>query len=223
MYILWVWTNVWVRIHILHYRERLRCANDALFPHLFLLPTLNPWKSLAFYCLQSFAFPRCRWNHIMRNLFTLTNFPPLSNMHFHFSHVCSWLDSLFYFSFLRFFLMWTIFKIFIHFLKLSFSCFMFCFVFVNESFGILAPWPRIKLTPTALEGEILTTEPLGESPSRHFAEQFSYIILGESIFLANLVMYHYIVAWHKYLFSRGPSLLPSLPNFSCIASWYLKC
>ena len=86
--------------------------------------------------------------------------------------------------------MWTIFKIFIHFLKLSFSFFMFCFVFGHESFGILAPWPRIKLTPTALEGEILTTEPLGESPSRHFAEQFSYIILGESIFLANLVMYH---------------------------------
>ena len=35
--------------------------------------------------------------------------------------------------------------------------------FGHEACGILAPWPGIEPTPTALEGEVLTTEPPGKS------------------------------------------------------------
>ena len=60
-----------------------------------------------------------------------------------------------------FFLMWTIFKVFIEFLQYCF-CFLFWF-FGCEACGILAPPPGIEPTSTALEGEVLTTGPLGKS------------------------------------------------------------
>ena len=41
-------------------------------------------------------------------------------------------------------------------------CLMFWF-FGHEACGILAPWPGIEPTPPALEGEVLTTGPPGES------------------------------------------------------------
>ena len=62
----------------------------------------------------------------------------------------------------HFFLMWTIFKVFIEFVTLSHLFFFFnvlLFFFFQEACGILAPRPRIEPTPPALEGEILTTEP----------------------------------------------------------------
>ena len=42
---------------------------------------------------------------------------------------------------------------------------MFCF-FGCEACGILAPQPGIEPTPPALEGEVLTTGPLGKSLSQ---------------------------------------------------------
>ena len=42
-------------------------------------------------------------------------------------------------------------------------CFM-CWFFGPEACGILAPWPRIKPTSTALEDEVSTTGPPGKSP-----------------------------------------------------------
>ena len=47
------------------------------------------------------------------------------------------------------------------------SCFLF-WVFGNEACGILACWPGIKPTPSALEGEILATGPPGKSPLASF-------------------------------------------------------
>ena len=49
-----------------------------------------------------------------------------------------------------------------------FFCFMFffCFLFFffgQEACGLLAPQPEIKPAPPALEGEVLTTEPLRKS------------------------------------------------------------
>ena len=58
--------------------------------------------------------------------------------------------------FLRFFLMWTIFKVFIEFVTLYCSCFMF-WLFVRKACGILPPLPGTEPAPPALE-EILTTE-----------------------------------------------------------------
>ena len=51
-------------------------------------------------------------------------------------------------------------------LKLLQYCFCYlCFGFFGpEACGILAPQPRIKPTPPALEGEVLTTGPPGKSP-----------------------------------------------------------
>ena len=66
--------------------------------------------------------------------------------------------------FLRFFffLMWTVFKVFIEFVTILLLFFMF-WVFGPEACGILAPRPGVKLTPPALEGKVLTTGPPGKS------------------------------------------------------------
>jgi len=56
------------------------------------------------------------------------------------------------------------FYIFIEFVTI-FVC-VLCFGFFGwEACGILPPRPEIKLTPTSLEGKVLTTGPLGKSPS----------------------------------------------------------
>ena len=44
---------------------------------------------------------------------------------------------------------------------------MFC-VFGNEACGISAPWPGIKPSPSALEGEVLTSRPPGKSHTSGF-------------------------------------------------------
>ena len=59
---------------------------------------------------------------------------------------------------LIFFLMWTIFKVFIDFVIILF---LFMFWFLGS--GILALRPGIEPAPLALEGEVLTTGPPGKS------------------------------------------------------------
>ena len=84
-------------------------------------------------------------------------------------------------NFLRFLLMWTIFKVFIEFVTILFlfyalfvrMCFFVClfvclFVFGQEACGILAFQPWIESTSPILEGEVLTTGPLGKSLNRNF-------------------------------------------------------
>ena len=58
----------------------------------------------------------------------------------------------------RFFLKWTILKVFIESVMICF-CFMF---FGHKECGILAPRPEVQLTVSALEGEVLTTRPPGK-------------------------------------------------------------
>ena len=54
-------------------------------------------------------------------------------------------------------------------------CFALCFVFFgSEACGILAPWPGIKPTPSALEGQVLTTGP----PGRSLVVSFKPILLA---------------------------------------------
>ena len=60
-----------------------------------------------------------------------------------------------------FFLMWSIFKVFIEFVTIL-LLFMFWY-FAPEACGILTPQPGIKTMLLALEGEVLTTGPLGKS------------------------------------------------------------
>ena len=64
-------------------------------------------------------------------------------------------------DFFFFFLMWTIFKVFI---KLVTILLLFYVLgFWREAYGILAPRPVIEPTPPALEGKVLTTGPPGKS------------------------------------------------------------
>ena len=60
------------------------------------------------------------------------------------------------------FLMWTIFKVFIEFVKVLLLFYVWCFC--QKACGILAPLLGIK--PTALDGESLITELPGKSQSR---------------------------------------------------------
>ena len=57
--------------------------------------------------------------------------------------------------------MWTIFKVFIECVIISFL--FYAFVFWPQSMWTLAPQPGIKPTPPALEGEALATGPAGKS------------------------------------------------------------
>ena len=59
--------------------------------------------------------------------------------------------------------MWTIFKVFIEFVKILLLFFMFWF-FGPEACGILARRPGIEPASPALEDEVLTTGPPGKSP-----------------------------------------------------------
>ena len=59
------------------------------------------------------------------------------------------------------FLMWTIFKVFIEFVTILLP--FYVLVFGPKACGILALRPGIDPAPPALEGEILTTGPLGQS------------------------------------------------------------
>ena len=68
----------------------------------------------------------------------------------------------FIYHFKEFFLMWTIFKVFIEFVTVLLMFYVFGF-FGHEAGGILAPQPGIKPSPPALEGNILTTRSPGKS------------------------------------------------------------
>ena len=70
---------------------------------------------------------------------------------------CAFFLTLVLVLFLSFFVL----KSLLHLLQYCF-CFMFWF-FGHKACGILAPWPGIKPTPPALEGEVLTTGPPGKS------------------------------------------------------------
>ena len=56
-----------------------------------------------------------------------------------------------------FFLMWTIFKVFIEFVTIL--PLLYALVFWPQGYGIFAPWPGIESKPSSLEGEVLTTGP----------------------------------------------------------------
>ena len=62
-----------------------------------------------------------------------------------------------------FFLIWTIFKVFIEFVTILFL--FYVLAFWPQACGILAPKAGIEPTLPALEGEVLTTGPPGESPN----------------------------------------------------------
>ena len=62
-----------------------------------------------------------------------------------------------FFFLLRFFLMWTILKIFIEFVTML-PLFYVVFFFGWEACGISAPRPGIKPAPLASEGEVLTLD-----------------------------------------------------------------
>ena len=55
--------------------------------------------------------------------------------------------------------MWTIFKVFIEFVTIL----LLFYVLVFLAHGILAPWPGIKPSPSAQEGEVSTTGSPGKS------------------------------------------------------------
>ena len=57
--------------------------------------------------------------------------------------------------------MWTIFKVFIGFITYCFRFMFWCFG--HKACGILASWSGIEPTSPALEGEVLTTGPPGQS------------------------------------------------------------
>ena len=66
--------------------------------------------------------------------------------------------------------MWTIFKVFIEFITISF---MLSFS-GQEAYGILALQPRIKPVPPELEAEVLTTGPPGKSLFSWFDSSFIF-------------------------------------------------
>ena len=74
------------------------------------------------------------------------------------THLCS--TNIFFLIF--FFLMWTIFKVFIEFDILLHLFYVLSF-FGHKACGILAPQPGKEPTPPALEGEVLSTVPAGKS------------------------------------------------------------
>ena len=66
-----------------------------------------------------------------------------------------------------FFLMWTIFKVFIEFVIISFLFYVLFFLAL-EACRILAAWPEFEPTLSALEGEVVTTGLPGRSPRNEF-------------------------------------------------------
>ena len=68
----------------------------------------------------------------------------------------------FFVCFIRFFLMWAIFKVFIKFVTIFILFYVLVF-WGYKACGILTPQPGIKPTPPALEGKVLTTGLPGKS------------------------------------------------------------
>lgn len=75
-------------------------------------------------------------------------------------------------------------------LSLSHHCFCFMFWFLGcQAFGISAPWPEMKPTPSTLDGKVLTTGLPGKSQdsahpkSGHFLESFLCACSPESLII----------------------------------------
>ena len=61
------------------------------------------------------------------------------------------------------------FKLLLNLLQYCF-CFIYVYFFGHEACVTLVPWPGIKPTPSALEGQVLTTGLPGKSPETEFLE-----------------------------------------------------
>ena len=96
-----------------------------------------------------------------------------------------------------FFLMWTIFKVFIEFIIILLLFYVFGF-FGHEACGILASWSVIKPAPLALEGKVLTTGLWG-SPSSITSIQTWQDHLNSSNQTTNFDFYHLILVWYYKL------------------------
>ena len=59
--------------------------------------------------------------------------------------------------------MWAILKVFLEFVTILLLFYVFGVLALNESCGILAPWPGIESALLALEGEVLTNGLPGKS------------------------------------------------------------
>ena len=68
---------------------------------------------------------------------------------------------LFFPPFLKIFLLWAIFKVFIEFITILLL--FYVLIFWPQACGILAPQPGIKPSSPALEGKVITTGPPGKS------------------------------------------------------------
>ena len=94
---------------------------------------------------------------------------------------------------------------------LSLSQYYFCFTLGylgHKAYRILAPWPGIKPSPLALEGEVLTTGPPGKSPIPPSFE--CWCLLGIRFLMSSLIPGNIAVseltpleaAFHQWLMGR---------------------
>ena len=118
---------------------------------------------------------------------------------------------VFFFSPRFFFFMWTIF------LKSLLNLVQYCFCFLSwffgcEARGVLVPWPGIKPTPPALEGEVLATGPPGKFPNRvlvppvsqHFGDAGHHWTLFRLLcFLLSLLLLFMDIMYRKWKWSRS--------------------
>ena len=80
-------------------------------------------------------------------------------------HIAGEQDSKGWYHFFKdFFLMWTILKVFIEFIKYCFMFAFFLFCFGSEACGIWTPWPGIEPVSPALLGRVSVTGPPRKSP-----------------------------------------------------------
>ena len=90
------------------------------------------------------------------------------------------------FAFKIFFLVWTIFKVFVEFVTVLLL--FYVLVFDHEACEILVPRPGIKPAPPTLEGEVLTNGPPGKSLPAASLEQFLRAIWGTVSQTAALIL-----------------------------------
>ena len=94
--------------------------------------------------------------------------------------------------FLRFFFMWTIFKVFIEFVTTSRLFYVLVFL-CQEACRILAPQPGIKPTSSSLEDKDLTTRPPGKSPKDGiFISNSLNERMKDNLWMSPLIVFVYI-------------------------------
>ena len=103
-------------------------------------------------------------------------------------------------------------------LNLSQCCFCFMFQFFGQkACKILDPWPGIKLVPPRLEGEVLTTGPLGRFLLFHFKDEESVRLSG--LLKGPQVMNGGAHIWTQLGLTLAPAFIASLPSlcwFICL-------